>query len=271
MEIMKKTKKRKSNALFLGAWVLFSLALASCGANKGAPHESESQISDIVNGKSVTSKNEMAHSVVAIVTDKNDGQALCTGTIVAPDVVLTAAHCVDDGPQKLHLVFGLNVQKTKHENIREADRFYQHPNWNRHLPTGEGDLALIHFTGSLPTGYSPVKLADKNLTLKMGQKVLMIGYGVTDGESKSGAGKLRQTNSSIIERHSATEIISDGKKSSVCFGDSGGPAFIETNKTFIQWGVASSVTNSSCDDASIHTEVMKYLPWINSSIRKMQH
>ncbi|MDD4975017.1 MAG: trypsin-like serine protease [Bacteriovorax sp.] len=269
---MKYSNHQKLNAFFLGTMIFSTLSLVACGANKDIPKTAELEVSDIVNGKTVTKKNENAHSLVALVAEKNSGQSLCTGTIIAPGVVLTAAHCVDEAPQKLHIVFGLNIQKkTNKKDIREADKFVIHPNWGRHLPSGESDLALIHFKGALPEGYSPVKLANDNLKLKIGQKVLMLGYGVTDGQSESGSGKLRQTNSFVLEEHSPTEIMTDGQKSSVCFGDSGGPAFVKVLKEYVQWGVASSVTNKSCNEASIHTEVMKYETWIKSSVSKMQH
>lgn len=271
MIFLERRKKMTVNEFFLCGLILTSLSFTSCGANKESAQSTETEVSDIVNGKSVTQKNENSHSIVAIVAERNEGQALCTGTIVSPDVILTAAHCVDGSPQRLHIVFNVTVSKTNAKNIRDADKVMQHPNWNHHMPSGEGDLALIHFKGDLPEGYKPVKLADENLKLKMGEKVLMIGYGVTNGDSETGSGKLRQTTSEIIERHSPTEIITDGQKSSVCFGDSGGPAFIKSGKEYVQWGVASSVTNKSCDEASIHTEVMKYEQWIHSSITKLKH
>jgi V8-like Glu-specific endopeptidase len=160
---MKYSNYQRLNAFFLGTLILSTVTLVACGANKDTPPTTDLEVSDIVNGKAVTKKNENAHSIVAIVAEKNGGQSLCTGSIVAPEVILTAAHCVEGSPQKLHLVFGLNIQKANKKNdTREADKFIIHPNWGRHLPSGESDLALIHFKGALPEGYSPVKLADDN-------------------------------------------------------------------------------------------------------------
>ena len=266
---MKLSKMKKLNHLLSGVIVLSALTIVSCGAKKEILQNAGLTSSDIVNGKTVSKKNENSHSIVAIIADKDDGQALCTGTIVSPEVILTAAHCVDESPKKLHIVFGVDVQQTTEKDIRYADKFVKHPNWNRHMPSGEGDLALIHFKGSLPAGYAPVTLADENLKLKKGQKIFMLGFGVTDGETEVGSGKLRQTTSIIIEQQSTNEYVSDGTKSSVCFGDSGGPAFVKVDKAYFQWGVASSVLNKSCDEASIHTALMNYGAWIKSTINKM--
>ncbi len=250
--------------------LISTLAFISCGKPHLDKQSSNIEIGSIVNGKNVTIKNENAQSIVGLVMEQNGSKILCTGSIIESGIILTAAHCIEGNPQSLQIVFGVKLLKTKSANTRQADKMIQHPNWGQHLPTGEGDLALIHFKGNLPIGYHPANLATPGLKLKLGQKTLMMGYGVTDGDTESGSGELRETNSTIINRHSSTEILSDGQKSGVCFGDSGGPAFVKINDRFIQWGVASSVTNRSCNEASIHTELMKYLPWIHNSIIKLK-
>jgi secreted trypsin-like serine protease len=80
---------------------------------------------------------------------------------------------------------------------------------------------------------------------------------------------LRETETTIVDQVSPTEIATDGRKSSVCFGDSGGPAFITEGRRLVQWGVASSVTNESCNEASIHTSVMTYLRWIKTTANRL--
>jgi secreted trypsin-like serine protease len=233
---------------------------------------SENYSTDVVHGKNVTSKNKIAQSIVAIISSKDESsEALCTGSIIGKNSILTAAHCVDQDPANINIVFGIDIHKAKPEFIRAANQFVIHPNWNRHLRSGEADLAIIHFEGDLPDGYMPVDLADQGLELKKGQTVFMAGFGVTDGETKAGAGKLHQMTTEILDFHSATEIVTDGQQSSVCFGDSGGPAFIEVGNVFIQWGVASSVASEACNDSSVHTEVMKYLSWINTSVEKFDN
>lgn len=271
MTVLIGEKMKKLNFLLMSC--LSILFLASCGESKknlNAKEEINVQGGAIVGGKSLSPKNKMASSIVAIVSKEEGGESLCTGSIIDSNTILTAAHCVDHAPKEMKIIFGVDIHKTSEEFIRNVDKFIIQPNWNQHLRSGEGDLAVIHFRGDLPEGFVRVKLADDKLILKNGQKVIMAGYGVTEGEDQIGAGKLRQTITEIIDRHSETEILTDGHKSSVCFGDSGGPAFIKIDNDLVQWGVASSVTNLACDDTSIHTEIMKYKSWISTSVVKLQ-
>jgi secreted trypsin-like serine protease len=268
---MKSYRERKLNQLTLVILICSAVLLGSCGEKKEASLSGNLELSDIVNGKSTTKKNENALSVVAIIAEKDEGQSLCTGTVIAPEIILTAAHCLDNVSPRLQIVFNFNISKAKEKDLREADKYIQHPHWGRHLKSGESDIALIHFKGALPDNYFPVVLANKSLKLKIGQNVSMLGYGVTNGRSYKGAGKLRETNSTILEQNSSTEFITDGVKSSVCYGDSGGPSFLKTGNSYVQWGVASSVLNKECNEASVHTGVMKYDAWIKSSIKKMKN
>jgi secreted trypsin-like serine protease len=252
--------------------LLLSFMLASCGAQKHSDvvEDGDFETGDIVNGKSVSAKNVLGHSVVALVSENEKGESLCTGSLISSGVVLTAAHCVEHNPKSMKIIFALDVHKAKESSMRDVDKFVKNPNWTHHLDSGEGDLALVHFKGNVPAGYVPLKLAPEKLELKIGKKITIIGYGVTDGESKTNSGKLRQTSSEIIDRKSETEMVTDGQQSSVCFGDSGGPAVIKNGKDIFQWGVASSVTNRDCTEASIHTEVMPYRDWIASALKKFR-
>lgn len=268
---------KKLRPAYLGMLILTTLVLSACGANKSS---SEGKLfrGDIVNGTVVTEKNKNAHSIVAIYSvDENNKSFICTGTIVSPEYILTAAHCVEKNTTNIVIVFSpdASLDTTKEKEIRLGDRVVQHSDWGKNLPSGAGDIALIHFEGTLPKGYSPVKLADESFRLKMAQKVLMVGYGVTNGKERKNSGTLRQTESVILGQTTHTEVVTEGKKSSVCYGDSGGPAFVKIGKDFVQWGIASTVAaptpEKACTLFSVHTAIMSYAGWIKFSIQKMDH
>lgn len=224
----------------------------------------------IVGGSATTEPEAIAKSVVAVVSQKGDGQSLCTGTLLGQDIVLTAAHCVDGEPQHLKIVFNLNIHQATEENVRLADAYVQNERWSRPTAEGRGDLALIHFEGGIPAGFRAVKLAPKTFKVEKGMPVLFAGYGVTNGQRERGAGQLRETETAVVGDYSSTEVLTDGRKHGVCFGDSGGPAFVVQDSKIVQWGIASSVTSRSCNDLSIHTSVMPYLSWIRLKIRDLR-
>lgn len=245
--------------------LILLLSLAACGRgqklnlNDGAA---------IVHGSGVRMNNGL--SIVALVMENDEGQGLCTGTLLTEDTVLTAAHCVDHNVKKMVVVFGTRVRGTSVDHLRAADHAIQNPRWHQISQEGKGDLAIVHFKGGLPAGYQPVQLASHDLKLANGQAVMMAGYGVSNGLRNSGAGQLRSTQSEVLQWISKTEVASDGRKSSVCFGDSGGPAFVESHEGLVQWGVASSVLNQACNEASVHTAVMPYEGWISKTVAKLQ-
>lgn len=238
--------------------------------NFDAGADSDLDSVEIVNGRKVNNTSELGKFTVALVSEKQSKQALCTGTLLAEDIVLTAAHCVENNPEKLFVVFGAEIKGVSKENIRYAEAYSQNPLWHNPTKKGHGDLALIRFRGKLPIGYKPVLLASKNTNLSIASTVTLIGYGVANGNTHGGAGILRQAQTTIIGKYTTTEIITNGKKSSVCFGDSGGPAFIMDGNHYVQWGVASSVTNKACNEAAIHTLIVGYKSWIKKTIAKLR-
>lgn len=248
----------------LCAFGLLFGSLLGCTKASVLPRETDG----IIRGRSAD-QDQVAKAVVALVSETARGQALCTGTLLDESTVLTAAHCVDHEPSRLTVIFGSNVKTAA--NRREADGYIQHPRWTHPTALGHGDLAIVHFADGLPSGFRPVELAAKSLPLNNGTEVLMIGFGVSNGLSHAGAGVLRETSTQIIGEASSTELITDGRRSSVCFGDSGGPAFaLSPQGHYVQWGVASSVTDRACNEASIHTNIQSYSKWIKTSVVKLK-
>jgi V8-like Glu-specific endopeptidase len=264
-ESVMRNKNKLKTLLGLSAVALALSSTVACSKSKEQGSDPKEVASGIVSGHRVSRQDELSHSVVALVSESSRGQALCSGTLLANDLVLTAAHCVEDNPDRLVVVFGSQVKAAKQENMREVDGYEQNPRWHQPTADGRGDLAIVHFQGDLPAGFKPVRLATKESVLEAGAVVRMLGYGVTNGSTHAGAGVLRETETTILKMHSPTEVVVDGTKTSVCFGDSGGPAFVKQGSNYVQWGVASSVTSSDCNEAAIHTSVISYRKWIKAA------
>jgi len=245
-----------------------AILLLAVGCGHATTDDLSTSGANIVGGDTVKAKSTLAKSIVALKIEKEEGEGLCTGSLLSENLVLTAAHCVDEEPKKVEVLFTTQAKRVAQNKIRAADHISIHPIWSRE--TGYGDLALIHFTGGLPKGYKPVQLADSQTQLNIGDSVTEAGYGASKGGKATGTGRLRQTTTTVVGQRAGGRYVLDGKTSSACFGDSGGPVFLQQQDQLIQWGVTSGVNTEDCDNASIHTAIMSYLPWLQSTTQQLQ-
>lgn len=231
------------------------------------------QISDgIIGGEVVTDKQFSAESTVAIYNLANGG--LCTGSLITPQVVLTAAHCLKGKTEEIVILFNKNLETEKPQYVFASD-ISIHQNWmsQQLWDKNTGDIALVFFKGTLPQGYKTVALLSDEHVLKNKMKVTLAGYGMSNGKDKSGSGILRFTQVALEDvRFSDTELALDQRWGrGACHGDSGGPAFIrKNNKTFLI-GITSRGHRDSldhCDQFSLYTKVSSYKNWIQEEILK---
>ncbi len=265
---MKQMIKNRFSCLAVLIFGIVGLGITACGPTPSDGLDGGDQRESITHGKAVKASSDLSKVVVAVVAEKTEGQALCTGSILSENLILTAAHCVDGNPTQVRIVFATKVKEASAEQIRVARGVFQNPFWKNPNTEKQGDLAIIQFSGGLPEGFTSVRLVPKTYKVTTGDSVIFVGYGVTDGLERTGSGVLRTTKSTVTGQQSPTEILTDGKETSVCFGDSGGPGFAVIKNNFVQWGVASSVLNQECNEASIHTSVMAYEPWIREIIHE---
>jgi len=150
------------------------------------------------------------------------------------------------------------------------------------------DVAVVHFQGGLPAGYSPVTLASDASVVAEGQTLQMIGYGlsqvlpvqkVINGQTvtipqpvQSTVGQLRETTSPVaVYDTKIGMILTDSRQTGVCNGDSGGPGFMrDRSGQIVQVGIAEAVATSYCNSVSMHTAVFPYLNWIKQTAAKLK-
>lgn len=210
-----------------------------------------------------------------------------SGTLVASEWVLTAAHMTDGATD---LQFTINGQ------TYTADRWKNYPKWNGDVAKGY-DIALVHLSTSV-TGVTPaVRFGKSNITGMVGTAVGYGDYGTGSTGTVGNDGALRAT-TNILEKSSlpgfsksrlvledfdspitptASQLggfIALPMEGIITPGDSGGGLFIDTASGPQLVGVNSfgfsedGNPDGMYGEISGHARVSVFNGWINSTISR---
>ncbi|MEE2743652.1 MAG: trypsin-like serine protease [Bdellovibrionota bacterium] len=179
----------------------------------------------IYKGKGIS---QGAPHVVALVSE---GRIFCSGVLVHPRLVLSAAHCLEDSKkpfeEKIKVYTGPGKEDGYVTAQHKVEKAVVNPLYRSiSFSIGLVDVAYLRLEKPLPFSGTPFLLSPKSIrkALKKGQKSLLIGYGRRGKEREDGFGLKYQTELTV-KSHTTNEVTMEGGKTDSCPGDSGGPVF----------------------------------------------
>eukprot|EP00877_Chromochloris_zofingiensis_P009136 jgi/Chrzof1/4476/Cz14g14190.t1 len=208
------------------------------------------------------------------------GSHYCACALIAPSVVLTAAHCVNQTDPALRnpaVEIGRYYRTAANSSANDFDHLWcsssvVHPQWS--FSHGLYDIALCFLNDS--SRFPPIQLATDALSLPVGTNLTVLGWGSTSQGGPSSLALLGATiqvqdpqacNASYGGRIRDAQICAGLPQggADACQGDSGGPLILEGSEpgTDVQVGIVSF--GAGCGQPGqpgVYTDVRKYRQYI---------
>ena len=262
----------RSSGVMRAAPVVLACSLAATGCDATLPVSSASAPvtggTDALPGK---------WPDVAAVMFPIDGEApLCTGTLVAPTIVLTAGHCADRSgvpvlPDSV-LIGASSLTRPGEGETIPIERSHVYPD----AATAE-DLAVLVL--ARPSTRPPRRIVDgwARADLVNGAAISLVGFGAIDRAGMVYVNELQEATTTVTDvdcsaspgcnpiAHPAGELGAGGMGVDTCPGDSGGPLYLSTRYGPVLAGVTSRSYDHArfpCSEGGIYVRPDKVLDWI---------
>lgn len=232
----------------------------------------------VVMGTPERDPNGLRRSVVAIESSVGE---LCSGAVIGPDLILTAAHCVTDRAAYRVVAQSRTFKRQSYRVVAIAVHPTFVPGTTPRTQPGV-DLAIVRTERPLGPDFTPLNPVSRD-EVGVGGRVTIAGYGVRDESLRGTARVLRRTamvSLGPVEVANRVLIVTDPERlgqtigAGACRGDSGGPILSGANGDYrihgiVSWssGPLESRTRRACGGLTAVTPVAENLGWITTGMQ----
>lgn len=280
-------RSRALRAATFGVSVALLVSLLAAGtATASAGTASDPKASASVIGGHAASIAEYPSLAYIEGVQATDGYA-CTGTVVAPRVILTAGHCVEDvesssivEPGEIAAVTGVSdLRHLSRDQVSQVERVLAYPGFDPARLHGDAGLLIL----TEPVAATPIALASgsDSALYEAGDELTIAGWGIDDRRTGRAPSRLQAASVPVEEGSrcadgtrrfypfldTGTQLCTLDTAShavTTCNGDSGGPAIAtRSDGTQVEVGI-TSLGDGTCNPGTpaVYTRTDQISSWV---------
>lgn len=233
-----------------------------------APALLPSRSAQALGGAAVTSNSALTPHLVMVLSRQGNKHGACTGTVIAPTVIMTAAHCVA-GNKQVAIAY---AEDGSHVLQRIAAKAIN-PGFSPAARVSV-DLALVRLDSALPARFQPMPIDSGESAHEIGLGRTIAGFGLAAERDEASAGKLRSARIRVLPKlyprflRLGLRPDADLSDFAVCTGDSGGPVIDGGLVVGVVYGREKFANAESCGTIAQAVRVAPQRGWIDATMRK---
>ena len=206
-----------------------------------------------------------------VVAVRAGNSQFCSGTLIAPNVVLTAGHCNDTTLNNV-LIGTTSLSRPSEGEVINVTKKIEYQNSQR-----TADLLVLVLERASKFAPRAIATGWARGDIKNGAMVQIVGYGALDRDGNQFKPELQEATTTITDADCTTssgcntpvkpggELGAGGMGIDTCGGDSGGPLYLLTDYgTFLAGATSRGYANNQyyCSEGGIYVRPDKFIDWI---------